>query len=47
MNFIEICNYCDDEEYEWDNYDLPRNRDLTDVWEKVEKDLEIFFNACD
>ena len=38
--------YCDDEEYEWDNYDLPRNRDLTDVWKKVEKDLEIFFNAC-
>ena len=37
--------YCDDEEYEWDNYDLPRNRDLTDVWSSVEKDLEIFFNA--
>ena len=39
--------YCDDEEYEWDNYDLPRNMDLTDVWGSVEKDLEIFFNACD
>ena len=38
--------YCDDEEYEWDNYGLPRNRDLTDVWSSVEKDLEIFFNAC-
>ena len=39
--------YCDDEEYEWDNCDLPRNKDLTDVWKKVKKDLEIFFNACD
>lgn len=39
--------YCGDEEYEWDNYGLPRNRNLTDVWKKVEKELEIFFNACD
>ena len=38
--------YCDDKEYEWNNYGLPRNMDLTDVWSSVEKDLEIFFNAC-
>lgn len=38
--------YCDDEEYEWDDYDLPRSKDLSSVWKKVKKDLEIFFNAC-
>ena len=38
--------YCGDKEYDWDNYDLPRNRDLSDVWSSVEKELNDFFNAC-
>ena len=38
--------YCNGEEYEWDNCDLPRNKDLSSVWKKVKKDLKIFFDAC-
>ena len=33
--------------FEWDNDSLPRNRDLSDVWKSVKKDLKVFFDACD
>ena len=32
--------------YEWDNEDLPRNKDLRNVWNSVKKDLEVFFDEC-
>ena len=38
--------YCDDEGYEWDNDYLPRNKDLSNVWKSVKKELNDFFNAC-
>ena len=37
---------CGDEEFDWDNEDLSRNKDLSNVWKSVKKELNDFFNAC-
>lgn len=37
---VNFCGEC----FYWDNDTLPRNKDLSDVWNGVEKDLKEFWN---